>query len=116
MDGPPTRIIHSVGAFAPKARGESRSRITNKIERGERRIRIKSGSNIYANAENLQGGVMEYRSHGVLDKSLIDHSITPALQAGSTSPRTKSWFVWRSRMSANLSPRTSASAGNGREL
>ena len=34
----------------------------------------------------------------------------------STSSRTRSFHVCRFRISANLSPRTSASAGNGREL
>src|SRR2546430_2420193 len=37
-------------------------------------------------------------------------------QVGSTSSRMRSSIVWRLRMSANLSPRTSASAGKGREL
>ena len=37
-------------------------------------------------------------------------------QSASTSPRTRSSHVWRFRISANLSPRTSASAGSGREL
>ncbi len=37
-------------------------------------------------------------------------------QAVSTSSRTRSSRVWRFRISANLSPRTSASAGSGREL
>jgi len=37
-------------------------------------------------------------------------------KSGLISPRTKSSGVCRLRMSANLSPRTSASAGSGREL
>jgi hypothetical protein len=37
-------------------------------------------------------------------------------QIGSTSSRMMSSIVWHLRMSATLSPRTSASAGKGREL
>jgi hypothetical protein len=53
----------------------------------------------------------------VSDAAQLDwHFTETPYNFGSISSRTKSSGVCRLRMRANLSPRTSASAGNGREL
>src|SRR5882724_8480929 len=53
----------------------------------------------------------------VSDAAQLDWRFTETpYNFGSISPRTKSSHVCRLRMRANLSPRTSASAGSGREL
>src|SRR4029453_14360323 len=109
MDGPPTRMTYSPdGGEAdcePSANSDTK-------QTSKRRFIMAGEGIIYAAREIAQ----------VAGRVPVGTSRCPDVAARrpyhgeSTSPRTKSSHVCRLRISANLSPRTSASAGSGREL
>src|SRR5947207_13006971 len=108
-------MIHSV--FLAKALPADRSVNKSTSKRENRRIMLIGGNTIYPGTENAQVEVGRFteqpqcgRRNPPGDRGQSPYHCAPI------SPRIKSLFVCRFRMSANLSPRTSASAGNGREL
>src|SRR5437762_750106 len=109
-------MIHSV--FLAKALPSSRSVSKSTNKRENRRIMLIGGNTIYAGTENAQvevGAVSPNRlGVSVVIRQAIE--VNRTYHCGSISSRTKSSMGCRFRISANLSPRTIASAGNGREL
>src|SRR5260370_18268665 len=112
MEGPPTKIMYSPDG------GDAACDANAKIDTAQMSksgFIIQRQETIYAGRKILQIGV----GAAVLSRNprtsareytrLYSH-------CGSISPRIRSSFFCRGRIRANLSPRTSASAGNGLEL
>src|SRR6266480_6129381 len=108
-------MIHSV--FLANAFPPDTSVNKSKSKRENWRIMLIGGNTIYAGTENAQVEVGRFTEQPRCGRRNPpgDRGQSP-YHCGPISPRIKSVFVCRFRMSANSSPRTSASAGNGREL
>src|SRR6266576_3082129 len=112
MEGPPTRRMYSPAAG--EAACELSAKIDN-VQASKRRFIMAGESIIYAGREIPQ--VMERDRRARRDLGhLRGRPARRSYQSEFTSPCTRSSHVCRFRMSANLSPRTNASAGSGRDL
>src|SRR6266480_6884422 len=112
MEGPPTSRMYSpdVGGAA----WEPNAKIDNMLT-SRRRFIMAGESTIYAGGEIAQVVGRDRRARRDLGH-LRGRPARRPYQSAFTSPCTRSSHVCRFRMSTNLSPRTSASAGSGREL
>src|SRR6266480_3044912 len=111
MEGPPTNIMYS----PPTGRAACRPSATiDKQQTSNRRFIIAARRTIYAEDEIAQVVGGDRRARRVSADPFVQ--VRDSYQSASSSPHTRSSHVWRFRISANLSPRTSASAGSGREL
>src|SRR4029077_12675073 len=108
--------------YSPPAGGAAR-RLGATIEKqhtSKRRFIISARRTIYAEHEIPQVVGCNHSLLAVARARRVFAAVLPQVrdpyQSASTSSRTRSSHVCRFRISANLSPRTSASAGRGREL